>query len=124
MQNWYSMVVSYLFLILAFVINAAGSILLKIDAGTVPLHADGPLAFLMTHRFLLGGLIAFALNVIFYWLALRNLPLSVAYPVMLAGTFLIVNGYAALILHESVSLAQIAGYVLIFSGVLFVLLGK
>ena len=63
----------------------------------------------------------FATNVVFYFLALRSLPLSLAYPVMVAGSFLLVNGYASLVLHERVGPAQLAGYALIVFGAALVL---
>lgn len=114
---------SYLYLLLAFVINALASILLKLDAaGGAPLSLErGVVAAVSEHRMLLLGLMAFGANVIFYWLALKTLPLSVAYPTMVAGSFAIVLGYAAFALHEGVSLAQVVGYALIFVGVLLVL---
>ncbi|HVV39381.1 MAG TPA: hypothetical protein VHD31_03640 [Candidatus Paceibacterota bacterium] len=114
---------AYIYLLLAFVINALASILLKLDAAGAPLSFErGLSATIFEHKLLMLGLISFAANVIFYWLALKSLPLSVAYPTMVGGSFIIVLGYAAFALHEGVSLTQITGYVLIFVGILLVLL--
>ncbi|HWB33729.1 MAG TPA: hypothetical protein VG753_00175 [Candidatus Paceibacterota bacterium] len=113
----------YIYLFLAFVINALASILLKVDAASAPLSLDrGVGALILEHKLLIAGLAAFGINVILYWLALKSLPLTVAYPVMVGGSFVIVLGYAALALHEGVSIWQLAGYVLIFTGILLVLL--
>jgi multidrug transporter EmrE-like cation transporter len=113
---------AYLYLLLAFSINALASILLKLDAAGPSLSLErGIGAALSEHRMLIAGLAAFGANVILYWLALKSLPLSVAYPVMVGGSFIIVLGYAALALREGVSFAQILGYALIFAGILLVL---
>lgn len=114
----------YLFLFLAFVINAAGSIFLKLDAenGLSLSLKNGLLSAVAEHRFLILGLVAFAVNIIFYWLALKVLPLSVAYPIAVAGSFVIISLWSVFALYEGVTLWQIVGYVLIFAGILLVLL--
>lgn len=116
---------AYILLLLAFVINATASILIKLDAQTAPLTLnEGIGAALWAHRLLLGGLVAFAINVIFYWLALRILPLAIAYPVMVGGSFIIVAGWSTVMLGEGMTLPQIGGYVMIFAGILLVSLPK
>ena len=62
----------------------------------------------------------FALNVVLYFLALRNLPISLAYPVMVVGGFLIINTYAVVYLKEEIVSIQILGYLCIVAGILLV----
>lgn len=69
--------------------------------------------FITDHRWLIAGLSIFAGNVIFYMLALRHLPVSVAYPVMVAMSLLIVATGANFLFKEAVTGTQIVGYVLL-----------
>ena len=103
----------YVLLLIAVAVNALANVLLKTASGKGLVSGITVLA--------LG---AFALNVLFYFFALRALPLSVAYPIMVAGTFILVNGASVLFLHENVQTAQIAGYLLIVAGVALVLVKK
>jgi multidrug transporter EmrE-like cation transporter len=95
---------TWFYLAAAFSLNAIANILLKIGA------SGG--------RYLpvVAGLVAFAANAWFYYLALRFLPLSVAYPVMVVMSFVIINTYAYYRLHESITGAQWLGYLLILTG--------
>lgn len=102
---------AYLWLTLAFGLNAFANILLKLGANK---------GLVLGNWQLLGGLFFFAINVVFYFLALRALPLSVAYPIMVAMSFLLINGYAFLTLGEPVTPLQIVGYVLIIGGLVLV----
>lgn len=119
------MIMQYVFLILAFVINATASILLKLDASSKH-ESIGALGWqgLLSYKFFFLGILAFAVNVIFYWLSLKVIPLSVAYPVMVAGSFIIVNLFAAILFHENISFVQLIGYLFILIGALIVLLDK
>ena len=103
----------YVLLLVAVAVNALANVLLKTASGKGLMSGITVLA--------LG---AFALNVLFYFFALRALPLSTAYPIKVAGTFVLVNGASVLLLRESVQPAQIAGYLLIVAGVAFVLAKK
>lgn len=111
---------AYIFLILAFSLNAAANILLKLGAIRGFNTARGPVLALLGNWQLVSGVALFAVNVIFYFLALRSLPLSVAYPIMVAMGFLIVNGYAMLSLGESLTAMEVLGYVMIVAGLVLV----
>lgn len=111
---------AYLYLALAFTLNSVANILLKLGALRGLSFSGGPLAIIEANWQFLLGLSIFALNVIFYFLALRTLPLSVAYPVMVVMGFLIVNSYALLTLHEPIMTGQFIGYVLIVIGLTLV----
>ena len=111
---------AYLYLTLAFTLNSIANILLKIGAGRGLSFSGGLLAIVQANWQVLLGLTIFASNIVFYFLALRALPLSVAYPVMVVMGFLIVNSYALLALHEPITAGQYVGYVLIVVGLTLV----
>lgn len=111
---------AYLYLILAFTLNSIANILLKLGAVRGLSLSGGPLAVVEANWQLLLGLVIFATNIIFYFLALRALPISVAYPVMVVMGFLIVNSYALLALHEPITAMQYIGYIFIVFGLTLV----
>lgn len=111
---------AYLYLALAFCFNGLANILLKAGAAQGIALGGGLIAVLGKNWRLLLGVALFAGNVPFYFLALRTLPLSTAYPVMVAASFLIVNGYAFFALTEPMTLIEVAGYVLIILGLVLV----
>jgi multidrug transporter EmrE-like cation transporter len=106
----------YVFLIIAFVLNGSANVLLKVGATTFT-PADGVRGLVRAWQLPL-GVVLFAANVLFYALALRALPLAVAYPVMVAASFLIVIGYGAVVLREPVSAMQAVGFALILIGII------
>ncbi|MBI2410233.1 hypothetical protein HYV30_04350 [Candidatus Kaiserbacteria bacterium] len=112
MMNW-------LALGLALILNAAANVSLK--AGS-PVLTEG-LSFatmprVLTNPYLVGGIILFALNVVFYSYALTRLPLSLAYPTMIIGGLLIITTASAFIFGESLSYLQASGLSLIVLGVI------
>lgn len=111
---------AYFYLALAFTLNSIANILLKLGAEHGLSLSGGLLAMAEANWQVLLGLAIFASNVIFYFLALRALPLSIAYPVMVAMSFLIVNSYALLVFHEPVTAGQYIGYLLIVIGLTLV----
>lgn len=114
---------AFLFLTIAFTLNAIANILLKIAAKNgISIRGFTPLEFITHHALLSLGLFLFAVNVIFYILALRTMPISTAYPIMIAMSFLIIHGYAYFLLRESIQGWQILGYFLIVLGLLLVIL--
>ena len=112
---------AYLLLVCAFVLNAVANIFLKIGSVKgINTASLSPVA-LITHNWqLIVGLFLFAGNVIFYFLALRTLPISVAYPVMVVMSFIIINLYALTVLHESLTLLQILGYGAVVIGIILI----
>lgn len=111
---------AYIYLALAFTLNSVANILLKLGALRGLSLSGGLLAIIESNWQFLLGLAIFATNVIFYFLALRALPLSVAYPVMVVMGFLIVNSYALLALNEPITAWQYVGYMLIVVGLTLV----
>jgi multidrug transporter EmrE-like cation transporter len=111
----------YLFLIVALTLNAAANVLLKIGATRLgSVEGPGLIGRLVSDTYLLGGLLLFALNVVFYVAALTRLHLSVAYPIMVAGGIIIVVSASALILREAVTPLQTVGLVLLVLGIALV----
>jgi multidrug transporter EmrE-like cation transporter len=111
----------YLFLALALVLNATANVLLKIGAARLGGLDEPNLAGrLITNYHLLAGLSLFALNVVFYVLALARLNLSVAYPIMMAGGVVIIVASSVLLLHEALTTRQTIGLFLLIVGIVLV----
>lgn len=114
----------YGLLFVAAALNATASLFLKIgaDRGPVLGLSQGFSSFLSGNAYLIGGLALFALNVIFYIFALRALPLSVAYPIMIATSFIIVGALSSVLFSEDITFLKIAGYALILFGIALVVM--
>ncbi|MBP6942654.1 MAG: hypothetical protein KBB55_01270 [Candidatus Buchananbacteria bacterium] len=116
---------AYIFLISAFVLNALANLMLKLGARSgIDLASWSPL-YLVAHNWqFIVGCILFVGNVPLYFLALKYLPLSIAYPIMVIGSFIVVNVIAAVALKEAINPWQIGGYALMIAGVLIVIFAK
>jgi multidrug transporter EmrE-like cation transporter len=107
----------------ALVLNAAANILMKYSAlrtREAPAGA-GMLEKLAArlHPAFVVGLILFAMNVFAYQAALRapRMKLSIAYPVMVSGGYMIILAVSWLLFHERLGLMQYAGVGLILGGI-------
>ncbi len=113
----------YIFLVTALVLNASANILIKIGAeraeaanlGSMPLIEQG--LTLASNWQLIVGLILFASNVVFYALALKDINLSIAYPIMTSGGFLIISLFSVFFLREHLTPIQIGGIAMIALGI-------
>lgn len=116
---------SYLLLICAFSLNAAANILLKLGSKQgIQWRVASPLALFTTNwQFLLGCLL-FVGNVLFYFLALRSLPISTAYPVMVVMSFILIGVFAAFVLKEPISVMQLVGYGVIVGGLILIVANR
>lgn len=111
----------FLYLLLAFTLNGVANVILKLSATRgLDLSVWSPLALASKNYLFLLGLVIFAANVIFYFLALRSIPISLAYPVMVVMSFLIINAYAVWGLGEVITPGQLAGYLLLVLGLLMI----
>lgn len=112
----------FLYLAIAFITNAVANVLLKVgaDKGVTLDWSLGLPKLLSLHSYLILGVALFAINVLFYIAALRMLPLSVAYPVMVGMSFIIANATAFIFLQEGISWQQVIGYALILGGITLV----
>ncbi|CAN92295.1 putative Conserved membrane protein [Sorangium cellulosum So ce56] len=111
----------YLFLIIALVFNATANILMKLASRRVPsmegLSLVEKALALVTNYHLVLGLVLFASNILFYVLALKRINLSIAYPIMSSGGFLLISVFSVYFLHETLTGLQIGGIVLIAAGI-------
>lgn len=106
----------YLFLAFAFCFNAVANILLKVAATRGFSFASFFHGQWGSPHFIAMGAVAFfGANLVCYLIALEQLPLSIAYPVMIGMTFLITIG-AAIMLKEQVTLLRLVGCLLIIGG--------
>ncbi|MBP7057641.1 EamA family transporter [Candidatus Gracilibacteria bacterium] len=107
-----------LILALAIVFNASANILMKLGAkqiGGLSFSVAGLKAFVLS-PFIVVGVISFGLTLVLYTYVLSRMNLSVAYPLMTSVGFLIVAGFSALYLRETIHLPQIIGMVLVVGG--------
>ena len=108
----------YALLIVAATLNGIANLFLKLGADRgISMNSGSILAFLSHHQYLIFGVILFAGNVLIYILALRALPISVAYPLMVALSFIVVGIAATIFLGEEVTPLKILGYALILLGI-------
>jgi multidrug transporter EmrE-like cation transporter len=108
----------YFYLILAFVLNSAANILFKLNATNGVELAGKSIFFIVRHNYLfILGILFFGINAIFYFLALRNIPLSTAYPIMVVMSLLIISVTSYFIIGEKINLMQLIGYIMIITGV-------
>jgi len=111
----------YVFLGIALALNATANVLLKLGAADVgSLAGPSLIGRLVTNYYLLAGLALFALNVVFYVLALTRLNLSIAYPIMMAGGVAIIIAASILLLQETLTIRQLIGLSLLIVGIVLV----
>jgi multidrug transporter EmrE-like cation transporter len=113
---------AYLYLLVALLLNATANLLLKYSAvqGTSPAvrTPSGLSGALQTYGSLpfMAGLACFALNVLIYTQALKRLPISVAYPVMVSLGYLIILVVSWFLFQERLSIARYVGAGLMLGG--------
>lgn len=109
-----------IYLTLAFILNATANILLKIGAkkGLV-FHGINLTTITDNYLFIL-GIIFFGMNAIFYFIALNTFSLSVAYPIMIGMSLIIINIFAFINLNEQPTIPQIFGYILLIVSIIII----
>lgn len=117
-------------LIVALCLNAAANLMIKFGMRGIDLELAGGgatsgglgglIRLLLRHWVLLAGIGCFALNVVFYAFALQKLPVSVAYPIMVASGMGIIAVVAGMLFGERLTGVQWAGLVAILIGVTLV----
>ena len=111
---------SYLFLALAFLCNAAANVLLKLAAlGDFSFGTLLKGQFTIATGYAAAAVVLFGLNLCFYLVALERIPLSIGYPVMVGMTFFITIG-ASVFLGERIQLIHAIGMALILSGIFLI----
>jgi multidrug transporter EmrE-like cation transporter len=115
---------SYIFLVIAFLLNSLANVLLKKQSSLEIDTTSGLINTFWGARIGLVGLIAFGLNAVFYFLALKNIKLNVAYPVMVGTTFVLVAIGSKIWFSERFTSVQLLGYALVMLGVLLVVVNS
>lgn len=109
---------NYIYLICAFILNGTANILLKIGAGKGLYLQILPLGmFIKQNVYFISGFILFVLNAFFYFLALKHVPVSLAYPIMITMSLLIIGVYAFSVGGEQFTYMHAVSYALIVLGV-------
>lgn len=109
----------YIFLIIAMLLNATANILMKIGSGNLSYFTEyGIVQGLLKNYLLIIGVFLFALNVMFYVLALSKINLSVGYPIMAIGGLSIITLVSYFFLKEAISPLQLIGLILILGGII------
>ena len=101
----------FIFLAAAILLNSAGNILLK-QASLAP--AEGLGRYLQP--LFVAGLACFGLNVLLYARALQDLPLHVAYPLLIGASLIAIVAASRLLFRAPVGLPELAGMALILAG--------
>ncbi|MFH1143426.1 MAG: SMR family transporter [Candidatus Eisenbacteria bacterium] len=112
---------AYFFLVIALVLNAAANLLIKyaaVQRGAAAPPATGMSAALRAYfsvPFVL-GVICFGLNLLAYTQALRKLPISSAYPIMVSLGYLIILLVSWFVFQERLGPQRYAGAALMMIG--------
>jgi len=109
------------------ILGAAGQILIKLGAGSIP-HRSGILATILatflamlTNPPVFVGYVLYALMTVLFVFALRDQELSILYPII-SLTYVWVTGLSVVFFQEAVGLVRIVGVIIIVLGV--AVLGK
>jgi multidrug transporter EmrE-like cation transporter len=107
---------AYAALAAAILAGVIGQTLLKAGSGEPTLIAQ------FLHPKTIIGIGAYGTGAIFYVLALRSIPLSVAFP-SVAISYVVVAGLGVFLFNEPFSMVQVGGLVLICLGVVLLQVG-
>lgn len=114
----------YLLLVLALVFNSAANILIKVGVNRIGDISEMTklqvVAGYLTNPFTLGGMAIFAGNIFLYMAALSRINVSVAYPIVTAGAFIVITTVSVLFLKETLDAVQAFGLFLMVAGIVIV----
>lgn len=114
----YSGFMGYIFLFIALILNTAANTMMKSGASNLAYFKEyGPINGLLKNYIILIGILFFAVNVIFYILALSKINLSVAYPIMTIGGLLLITIFSYIFFKETLTPGQIVGVLFLAAGV-------
>jgi drug/metabolite transporter (DMT)-like permease len=110
-------------LLISIVLGASGQLMFKGAARTLPPFSEMGLLKLLVTMFttplILAGFSCFFISALMWIVAIRSVPLSVAYP-MVALSYIIIFTGSALLYGESISWKHAVGAMLIVSGILLI----
>jgi multidrug transporter EmrE-like cation transporter len=105
------------------VFNTAGNVLMKLGMknmdGEKPFSFPGLLHSMVFNPLLIIGVICYGLSLIFYLFILRKTNLSIAYPIVVSSTMLLVS-MSSWIMKEAITPLQIAGCAIILCGIFMI----
>lgn len=114
-------------LLMALLLNASANLMMKFGVlrlgngqARFELGTNGLWTTLTSNWVLIAGIFCFAINVLFYTYALKRIPISLAYPIMVGSGFAIIAVVAWRYLGESLSAAQWLGVTMILAGIILV----
>ncbi|MBN2715190.1 MAG: EamA family transporter [Deltaproteobacteria bacterium] len=112
----------FILLAIAVIFNGVANVLMKKGMTGTESHTgvSEAIRHYLTSWPILVGLALFGLNVIAYTQSLSRIPLSVAYPIMVSLTGLIVIGGSLVLFKETINNYQWIGFALIIGGVILV----
>ena len=105
--------ITWVFLIFAILCNTAESILVKL---TSLKHFETKLEVYFTLEFIL-AITFFGLNLMLMTQALKKIPLSVAYPILVGATLVGITIFAVFYFNEKLTLTDYCGITLITFGI-------
>lgn len=115
---------AFVFLSIALLLNAAANLLIKYSAnraelaataGTLPPGIPGIVQTYL-NPFFIAGLACFGLNVLVYSQALKKIPISVAYPLMVSLGYLIILAVSFFLFEERLTAPRYLGAGLMLFG--------
>ncbi len=77
----------------------------------------GAIRYALVNPMVLIGLVSFGLSFISYSIVLSKIKLSIAYPILTSGGFIIVVIFSVFFFKESITLVQFLGFLFIVLGV-------
>ena len=111
----------WLLLVLAIMLNATANILIKTAVANS--KAENVVALVKDNSFIfpaLGGICCFVLALASFSYVLSRTNLSVAYPILTSGCFLVIGLASWLFFKESITPLQILGFTFIIAGICLV----
>jgi multidrug transporter EmrE-like cation transporter len=103
------------------VFNATANLLMKVGmrrAGEFELATlKGLAAGILLNPLLIGGMAAYVTSLGFFMFAIKNVKLSIAYPVAVSCAIILVTFLSGILLKEDISITQVAGSVIILIGI-------
>jgi drug/metabolite transporter (DMT)-like permease len=114
-------------LLVSIVLGAGGQLMFKSAARGLPAFSQLGVAKLLLTMFttplILAGFACFFVSSLLWIVAIKNTPLSVAYP-MVALSYIIIFGGSALLYGEAIGWRHWAGAALIVGGILLIATGR
>ncbi|KKU48145.1 hypothetical protein A3H10_03500 [Candidatus Uhrbacteria bacterium RIFCSPLOWO2_12_FULL_46_10] len=111
----------YFFLIIALVLNASANMMIKAGSNNIHLFREYGLIYgLLKNYVVIIGIVLFAMNIIFYILALSKINLSIAYPIMTIGGLILITIISYTFLKETITPVQMGGIFILIIGIILV----